>query len=142
MLLFLEHRVQVTNFYILWKYFNLRIPIFREETRLWILEFMVLRCIPINGNLLFVGNQISWFALPTKTTKIGTPRTIILSQYISSSHVRVSSSPSLPQIPDITHSYMAGNIQPIMIGYFSGYEASMKINLKYNISGKVNNNLR
>ena len=27
----------------------------------------------INGNLLFVENQISWFGLPTKTTKIGTP---------------------------------------------------------------------
>ena len=37
--------------------------------------------IHLNGNHLYVGNQISWFGLPTKTLKIGTPRTIVLSQY-------------------------------------------------------------
>ena len=28
-----------------------------------------------------MGNQISWFSIPTKTTKIGTPQIIVLSQY-------------------------------------------------------------
>ena len=35
-----------------------------------------------NGNFLLVGNQILWFNLPTKTTKISTPRAIVLSQYV------------------------------------------------------------
>ena len=33
------------------------------------------------GNFLSVGNHISWFTLPTKTTKISTPRTMILSRF-------------------------------------------------------------
>ena len=36
--------------------------------------------------------------------------------------------PSLPQTPDISHSYSVGIVQ---IGYFSGYAAPMKIDLTY-----------
>ena len=44
----------------------------------WIRGFMVFS-IHFKGNLLW--NQISWFCLPMKTSKIGTSRTIVLSQY-------------------------------------------------------------
>ena len=40
---------------------------------------------------------------------------------------------------DITHSYLAGIVQSIPIGYFSGYETPMKIDLTYHVSGKLNN---
>ena len=46
----------------------------------WIHGFKV-SSILIKGNLLYIWNQISWFGLTTKTMKIGTPRTIVLSQY-------------------------------------------------------------
>ena len=47
----------------------------------WICCFKV-SVFTLNGNLLFVGNHISWFGLPTKTMKIGILQTIVLSQYI------------------------------------------------------------
>ena len=46
----------------------------------WIRGFKVFS-IHINENQLFLGNQIMWFDLSMKTTKIGTPQTIVLWQY-------------------------------------------------------------
>lgn len=56
----------------------------REETKLrgfqnlWFLFFV---SVHIYGNILSVGDLISWFWQPTKTTKISSPRKIVLSKY-------------------------------------------------------------
>ena len=80
--LFLSYSFSSHKCCILWKYFNSWIPIYVNQgrnTSSWIHGLEVLR-ININGHLLFDGNQISWFQLCTKTMKIGTPLTIVLSQ--------------------------------------------------------------
>ena len=42
----------------------------------------IYRCQTASQVLLFVGFLISWISLPTKTTKIGTPRIKVISQYL------------------------------------------------------------
>ena len=42
----------------------------------------IYRCQTASQVSLFVGFLISWISLPTKTTKIGTPRKKVISQYL------------------------------------------------------------
>ena len=42
----------------------------------------IYRCQTASQVSLFVGFLISWISLPTKTTKIGTPRIKVISQYL------------------------------------------------------------
>jgi hypothetical protein len=45
--------------------------------------YIDIRCQTASQVSLFVGFLISWISLPTKTTKIGTPRIKVISQYFT-----------------------------------------------------------
>ena len=47
----------------------------------------IYRCRVSSQVSLFVGFLISWISLPTKTTKIGTPRIKVISQYMKDKSV-------------------------------------------------------
>jgi hypothetical protein len=54
-----------------------------SESHLRTAYMAIYRCQSASQVSLFVGFLISWISLPTKTTKIGTPRIKVISQYIN-----------------------------------------------------------